>query len=491
METPLSNECDAGFRSSIRRGQFFRLSMGKTVLRLGKLGKAEYPWIGLLDRRDRGVKRAAIVPPAMTRTPWGDATKLRQRRLPPGPANSAAAVEQNQRERLFAALVATVAEKGYEATRVEDLVELSGVSRSAFYKHFADKGECFLAAVEALVEPTLKQISERSGADEGPALARASLGSFLALLVEQSAAARMCFVDVYAAGPRATEVVAAGIASFEEEMLRGLKHLPGREGMPRPIVRAVLGGMQKLISTRLYRGEEAQLPELEEAMWEWCLSYLPPPGPLRAPRRRSLHTPSFAERQAASTPAERILRAVAVVVADKGYPEMRLSEVVDCAGVSRRTFYQQFQSKDEALGAAIDQGSSQMLAAVYPAFRRAGDWAHGVRAALEAMFSFAAVEPEYTRLGADAIYTAGRPALAQRDRVMAGMEALLAPGAEVNEVGAPAIAAEASGGAVYALVRDQVRRKGPANLPEILPLATYVALVPFIGPERAYEVACE
>ena len=63
--------------------------------------------------------------------------------------------ERNHRERLFAAMVASVVEKGYEATRVADLVALSGISRSAFYRQFADKKECFLAAAEELIEPTV------------------------------------------------------------------------------------------------------------------------------------------------------------------------------------------------------------------------------------------------------------------------------------------------------------------------------------------------
>ena len=76
--------------------------------------------------------------------------------LRPGRGTPRDEAERNQRERLFAAMVATVAEKGYEATTVADLVKLSGVSRSAFYRHFADKEECFLTAAEALIEPTLE-----------------------------------------------------------------------------------------------------------------------------------------------------------------------------------------------------------------------------------------------------------------------------------------------------------------------------------------------
>ena len=81
--------------------------------------------------------------------------------------------ERNHRERLFAAMVAWVVEKGYEATRVADLVELSGISRSAFYRQFADKKECFLAAAEELIEPTVAIMEQaekcplRRGADAG------------------------------------------------------------------------------------------------------------------------------------------------------------------------------------------------------------------------------------------------------------------------------------------------------------------------------------
>src|SRR4249920_3442076 len=105
------------------------------------------PEVGLRDR-PIGLDK---VPPRMVLTPWGDSSQLREKTLPPGRGTTAEEAEQNHRERLFGAMVAKVAEQGYEATTVADLVELSGVSRSAFYKHFTDKHECFLAAIEALL----------------------------------------------------------------------------------------------------------------------------------------------------------------------------------------------------------------------------------------------------------------------------------------------------------------------------------------------------
>src|ERR1700712_1181195 len=99
----------------------------------------------------------------MTRTPWGDASELRNRMLRPGRGVPRDEADRNQRERLFAATVATVAEKGYEATTVADLVQLSGVSRSAFYRHFADKKECFLTAAETLADPTVEAMVRAEG----------------------------------------------------------------------------------------------------------------------------------------------------------------------------------------------------------------------------------------------------------------------------------------------------------------------------------------
>ena len=120
--------------------------------------------------------------------------------LPPGRGTPRQVVEKSQRERLFAAMVATVAAKGYEATTVADLVDLSGVSRSAYYRHFEDKEACFLAAVESLVEPALEiGAAELEGADAEAA--KQTFERLIGAIVSQPAAAKMCLVEVYAAGP--------------------------------------------------------------------------------------------------------------------------------------------------------------------------------------------------------------------------------------------------------------------------------------------------
>lgn len=428
------------------------------------------------------------LPPAMTRTPWGDAAELRERKLRPGRGTPRAEAERNQRERLFAAMVATVAEKGYEATTVADLVELSGVSRSAFYRHYDDKQACFLAAVEAMVEPTLRRLGTNEGTPAGVERARQAFTSLIKLIVSQPAASKMCVVEIYAAGPEGAALVDRTIDSATTEAAQLLRQVPGREEMPIELVRALVGGIQKVIHKRLYRGQEAELLELVPQLWDWLFSYPEPPGPLRATRRRTVKTVPFAERQAQSNPPERVLRALAAVVAEKGYPDATVAEIVERASTSQRTFYEHFKNKEDAIVAALDSGSAHMLAAALPAFRRAPDWKHAVHDTQEAMFAFGAEEPEYARLGGVEMYAAGKRALDQREVVTEGMEGLLAPGYELKP-DTPPIAAEAIGGALYSVLYDHVNKKGPETLPEIVPTVVYVTLAPFLGAEDAYEIA--
>jgi AcrR family transcriptional regulator len=406
----------------------------------------------------------------------------------PGRGTPRDEAERNQRERLFAAMVATVDEKGYEAATVADLVKLSGVSRSAFYRHFEDKQACFLAAVEAVVDPTLKRLRADETAPAGMERARQAFETVVKAIVEQPAAARMCIVEIYAAGPDGAALVDRMMESATDVAASLLEQVPERKGMPRDLVRAIVGSIQKVVHKRLYRGQEEELLELIPQLWDWIFCYPVPPGPLKARRRRPVKALPFAERQKLATPPERVLRALAAVVAEKGYPDTTVAEVVDRASTSQRTFYEHFKNKEDAIVAALDSGSAHMLAAALPAFRRAPDWEHAVHDTIEAMFRWGAEEPEYARMGGKEMYAAGKRALDQREIVTEGMEGLLAHGYELKPDTAP-IAAEAVGGALYSLLYDHVNKKGPETLPELVPTLVYVTLAPFLEAEDAYEVA--
>jgi AcrR family transcriptional regulator len=423
----------------------------------------------------------------MVVTPWGDAADLRDRRLPPGRNRDREAVARNQRERLMAAMVAVVSEKGYEATSVAALLALSGVSRSAFYKHFSDKRGCFVATVEAIVEMTLEVISHRYAAPgTWEERARRALEDFVKLIVAQPAAARLCLVDVYAAGPAAVGAFERAMVGFEDVVRRALEGLPGREGIPPELVRAIVSGLRKVVHTRLLRGKVGELPGLVPELWEWGLSYRTPPRPLTEGRRIS--SPPAAPWTGNGEPAERIIAATMSTIARQGYAATKVTDIVAEASVSLSTFYECFEGKEDALAATLDAGQAQMLAAALPAYRRARTWPEAVRAGIAGLFLFLCSRPDFARLATVEIYAMGQGAIERRDRTVEALQRFLEPGFEYAPR-APAVAPEAIGGAIHGLLYDLISGPGPAAIPGAIALATFVTLAPFLGTEDAYAIA--
>ena len=246
------------------------------------------------------------------------------------------------------------------------------------------------------------------------------------------------------------------------------------------LVRALVGGIQKVIHKRLYRGQEEELLELVAAAVGVALLLPGPPGPLKATRRRDGQGGALrgAPGRSPTRPSGCCGRwpRWSPRRATRTRPSPRSS---NAPATSQRTFYEHFKNKEDAIVAALDSGSAHMLAAALPAFRRAPDWPHAVHDTQEAMFAFGAEEPEYARLGGVEMYAAGKRALDQREVVTEGMEGLLAPGYELKP-DTPPIAAEAIGGALYSLLYDHVNRKGPETLPDLVPTLVYVTLAPFL-----------
>ena len=261
--------------------------------------------------------------------------------LRPGRGQSPELVAQNQRERLLAAAVVAIAERGYEATPVAELLKLSGISRTTFYQHFpGGKEECFLAAVDAATETGLAAVREAcAGGDDGSASWNDRLAQgFDALartIADQPAAARIALVDVYSAGPAGLEHAAEGQSSFAWLFTEALGQSPERAAVPPAIVSGLVGGIRTVLESRVGAGETAALPDTMPALRDWALAYRNPPQPIRRPRSRPpLNSVS---RFVVHDQVDRIFGAVAATVAEKGYPAMTLDDIAKNAGASLTT----------------------------------------------------------------------------------------------------------------------------------------------------------
>lgn len=426
----------------------------------------------------------------MTLTPWGDSKDLRAHKLAPGYRLPPESVARNQRWRLLAAVVAAVAERGYERTTVSDIVELSGVSRTAFYKHFESKEQCFVAAVDETVGFAMVAVAEaykRDGSWDERLIG--AFEAFLEQIILQPAAARVCFLEVYVAGRAAIDHADQGTGAFEQMVRQSYEQSPEHAGLAPAIVRGIVGGVRKVIFTRLRLGEEERLPGLAPELADWALSYTTPSVPIRRPRLRAT-APDGQPRFVAHDQVERIFAALAAVVREKGYSAITLDDVAERASTSFSTFYSHFRTKEEAFLAAYDAGTAQAYAAALPPFQRAPDWPHAVRAGLEGFLGYLSRETNWAHAGVVEVLAAGRRGMERRDQAIETFTALLEPGFE-QAPHVPRIAADAIGGAVFELLYDHVRERGAERLLELVPTATFIALAPFVGAEEAVTVANE
>lgn len=189
---------------------------------------------------------------------------------------SAGDVSAAQRRRMLAAMVAAVADKGYVAVSVADVVGRARVSRATFYEQFADKTDCFLAAFHACVDQLAATI-DTGAPPQLPARGRlrATFDTYLAGLAAFPEGARVCLVEVHAAGPRAAEA-RREIQSHFAGVLRALHAALAEAGEPvRPLTdfdfEALVGAVSSLVTNRVAAGAAPDLPQLAAPLERFVL----------------------------------------------------------------------------------------------------------------------------------------------------------------------------------------------------------------------------
>jgi len=170
----------------------------------------------------------------------------------------------------------------------------------------------------------------------------------------------------------------------------------------------------------------------------------------------------------------RMLAATAKAVGEKGYGVVAVADVITRAGVSRRTFYEHFDNKEECFLAAYDAGVEAMLGAIDEAI---GEAAGGgplaiARAGTARYLDTLAANPAFARTFLVEVLAAGPRALERRSAVHARFAEQLAVvhrAARGSSVPAPPPHVfRACVGAIHELVTDHVLRRGAETLPSLL-----------------------
>jgi AcrR family transcriptional regulator len=183
-------------------------------------------------------------------------------------------VRAKQRERLLHATVAAVAAAGYHNITVADIVRGARVSKAAFYAHFRDKEDCFLATtayggnlmVDAVVGATRSLPATAPAAE----ILRVACRRFLRFLADEPAFARVFYVDMPAAGAGAVDRLDAAQHRFAELNRTWHRHALSRHPdwptVPYDAYLALAGATTELVSVRVRHDRAAELPALEDTL---------------------------------------------------------------------------------------------------------------------------------------------------------------------------------------------------------------------------------
>lgn len=172
-------------------------------------------------------------------------------------------VVRSQRERMLEATARAVSELGYTGLTVAAILERAGVSRKTFYEHFSDKEECFLAAFDVVSEGLVRSVSDAfNGQTAWRERVHDGLAEFLRVLAAEPSFARMCIVEVLAAGPAALQRRDGVMRTFTVFFDAGRAEAPPDRELPKLISESVVGAIYELIYARILRNRTEELPDL-------------------------------------------------------------------------------------------------------------------------------------------------------------------------------------------------------------------------------------
>jgi AcrR family transcriptional regulator len=469
-----------------------------------------------------GAIRGWILPivrsPDVKATATGDRAD-RYRRLPTGAHGLAREeVERDQRERLRRAMIELIAERGYPAVRILDLTKLAHVSRSTLYDLYRDKEALLLEAYDDIAARATRVVMQAYDVDRPPQQRLSAATRALAeIATAEPAAMSLLLLGAFGAGPKMLERRGAMLGSLEQRIQQSRDGTPGVRASELT-VRFVLGGIREVAAGRLIGDHADQLPGLAQELAAWASSY-PPRLPARlrmpalAPRedggvwpRRS---PPRARRTEGRLPSgrhalpreivvksqrERIVDATAAIVAEKGLAGLTIPEIASRAGVSRETFYEMYPTKRDVFVGAQKVGMHQALGVGVAAFEAAmPDWPRAIAAGVRALIAYLESEPEHAHLSIVDAFGANPDTIKVRNETLTAFATYFRRGYELarEEVGVPAIAADAVVGGAWQVLHHEIEDERIADLSDATPALIYLLLTPFIGPRQAAKVALE
>jgi AcrR family transcriptional regulator len=209
------------------------------------------------------------------------------------------------------------------------------------------------------------------------------------------------------------------------------------------------------------------------------------PGLARLPPGRHGLPPEFV----AQNQRDRLTAGIIAVVAEYGYNDATISQIAEAAGVSRRTFYGYFSSKEQCFFATYDIIAEHLHEAAHAAAAPLQAWPQQVRAKLGAKLEVFAANPNLARFYLSAPPRAGEEISARYRLATTRSLTELTDGMPPQvRVPSPAVQSALIGGMAALIVR-QVEAGEGERLAQLLPDLVELFLAPYLGRSEAARVA--
>jgi len=189
---------------------------------------------------------------------------------------------RDQRQRLLAAAREVFAESGYAGASIDEIVARARVSRTSFYRFFANKEECMLAVFEQAIGALESAFAEAAQADEPEQQIRLGVRGIVGGLAADPALARVVLVEVVGASPRLERERREARSRFarllaaEMRRYRGWRRRPERE--VELIALATMAALAEPVSVLVARDGARGWEEIVEPLTDFALRALTPPG---------------------------------------------------------------------------------------------------------------------------------------------------------------------------------------------------------------------
>lgn len=187
----------------------------------------------------------------------------------------------------------------------------------------------------------------------------------------------------------------------------------------------------------------------------------------------------------------RLIAALSQEAAEKGYRAATVEAIVKRAGVARKTFYENFSSKEECFLAAQELAMSTALERVVEAAGRYERWPQRVQAGLTAFLDYVGAEPALARTCIVEVLSAGPAAVKYHDESQQAFVSLFRLGRDVSSSARalPEALEEAIVGGIFWIVYQRLASAEAGAVPALLPELVEFALTPYLGAEAARAMA--